>query len=101
MFGADVPELGAVLELEDEIDGRLDAEFLLEPARHGLFHPLSRAGVRTTAIGPVSGPQSLALVALLEQQFSGRVEHEHRERPMQYSAALVAGPLVEESHRLV
>jgi hypothetical protein len=49
------------------------------------------------AIGPVQGPETLRWRTALNQEITGLIENEQRERAMQHTAALVTQRLAQEA----
>src|SRR5688500_12293041 len=90
MLGADGAKLRLVLELVEKLERAGEAELLLQAARDGVCHRFAAARMRAAGIRPVTGPEHLALAALLQQQLVLAIEDEDRERAVQHAVAQMA-----------
>jgi hypothetical protein len=82
VLGSGGVELRMIFELEQKPERATQPEFLVKTALRGDFHALPAARVAATAIGPIERPQSLGARTLLDQQLTGRIENQQRERPV-------------------
>src|ERR1700720_1452313 len=89
--------LRPVGELEQEFQLCPQTEFLAQAAMDGVVHALPTARMRAAGVGPVARPQALALRALLQKQFARGIEHEQRERAVQWADAEVRIGLRQEA----
>src|SRR6476469_2463729 len=97
MLGALRIVLSLVLEFEQECQLRAQAEFLVQAASDGVVHLLAPAWMRAAGVRPVARPESFAHRTLLYEQFTRRVEHDHREGAVQRSTATMHSRLCHDA----
>ena len=82
MLGADLAEVGLVLELVKKLQVAVHAELLPDAPPGRRVDGLARPRMTAAAIGPETGPERLLWPALLQQDFAAWVREEHRKRPV-------------------